>query len=142
MFGDVGHGLILTLLGGLLASQKVKALRSMSSFGTIIIVSGLSAIGFGFLYGSVFGLETLLPALWLRPMENILQILIFTVIGGVVILNLAYLINFLNAWKSKNWSRLLLGSTGITGLLLYWSLIGLAASFLQKEVRDPGQFVQ
>jgi V/A-type H+/Na+-transporting ATPase subunit I len=137
MFGDVGHGLILALLGGLLASGKVKALRSMSSFGTIIIISGFSAVGFGFLYGSVFGLETLLPAIWLRPMENILQILIITVMGGVVILNLAYLINFLNAWKSRDWGRLLLGSTGISGLLLYWSLIGLAASLLQKKVPLP-----
>ncbi len=137
MFGDVGHGLILALLGGLLASGKIKALRSMSSFGTIIITCGLTAVGFGFLYGSIFGLETVLPAIWLRPMDNILTILIITVIGGVVILNLAYLINFWNAWNSKDWSRLLLGSTGAAGFLLYWSLIGLAASLLQKTVPLP-----
>lgn len=137
MFGDVGHGLVLTLLGVLLASGKVKALRSMASFGTVIIVSGLIATCFGFLYGSVFGLETLLPAIWLRPMENILEILIITVIGGVVILNLAFLINFVNAWVSKDWPRLLLGSTGVSGILLYWSLIGLAASLMQKTIPLP-----
>ena len=137
MFGDVGHGLVLALLGGLLASGKVKALRSMSSFGTIIIICGLTAIGFGFLYGSVFGLETLLPAIWLRPMENILKILIITVLGGVVILNLAFLLNFLNAVKSRNWSRLLFGGTGVAGFLLYWALIGLAASLLQTSVPLP-----
>jgi V/A-type H+-transporting ATPase subunit I len=142
MFGDVGHGLILTLLGILLASRKIKALRSMSGFGTIIIVSGLTATIFGFLYGSIFGLETVLPALWIRPMDNILEILIITVIGGVVILNLAFLTNFVNAWTSKNWGRLLLGSTGATGFLLYWSLIGLTASLLQKKVPLPtGPFV-
>ena len=137
MFGDVGHGLILTLLGGLLASGKVKSLRGMSGFGTIITVCGLAAIGFGFLYGSIFGLETLLPALWLRPMDNILEILIITVVAGVVILNLAYFINFLNAWKAKDWSRLLLGGTGISGFLLYWGLIGLAASLMQKAIPLP-----
>ena len=137
MFGDVGHGLVLALMGVLLASGKVKALRSMASLGKIIIVSGLTGTCFGFLYGSVFGLETLLPAIWLRPMDSILEILIITVIGGVLILNLAFLVNFVNAWVSKNWARLLLGSTGVSGLLLYWSLIGLAASLLQKSVPLP-----
>ena len=137
MFGDVGHGLVLTLLGILLASGKVKALGSMKSFGTIIIVCGLTAVVFGFLYGSVFGIEDLLPALWLRPMENIMTILIITVIGGVVILNLAYLINFINAWSARDWGRLLFGSTGLSGFLLYWAMIGLAASLLQKNIPLP-----
>ena len=52
-----------------------QALRSMAGLGTIVVACGLVATFFGFLYGSFFGLEDVLPALWIRPMENITQIL-------------------------------------------------------------------
>ena len=130
MFGDVGHGLVLALLGWLLASRKVQALKSMASLGGIIVACGLSATLFGFLYGSVFGEEGLLPALWIQPMENIMQILIVAIGAGVVLLSLGFLLNMINAWLARDWGRLIFDKNGIAGFVLYWSLLGLAADYL------------
>ncbi|MBC7248988.1 MAG: hypothetical protein H5T62_01760 [Anaerolineae bacterium] len=127
MFGDVGHGLVLALLGGLLASRQVRALRGLANMGLLILICGLVSTVFGFLYGSVFGLEDILPALWLRPLESIMQILMVTVGLGIVLLSLGFLTNIINAWMVRDWGRLLFDHNGIAGLLLYWSLIGLVA---------------
>jgi V/A-type H+-transporting ATPase subunit I len=122
MFGDVGHGLMLTLLGWLLGSRKIHALRSMTSLGGIIMACGLTATVFGFLYGSVFGKEDLLPALWIRPMNNIMQILLITVGFGIVLLSTGFLLNIWNAWIVRDWGRLFFDHNGVAGLILYWNL--------------------
>jgi V/A-type H+-transporting ATPase subunit I len=137
MFGDVGHGLVLVLVGGLLASRRVRALRGLASLGTVIAVCGLVAIVFGFLYGSVFGLDNILPALWIRPMANIMQILIITIAAGVVLLSMAFLIGILNAWMVRDLGRLLFGHNGVAGLVLYWSLLGLVAGAFTKRFPIP-----
>ena len=90
---------------------------------------GLVATLFGFLYGSIFGMENVLPALWMRPMDNIMQILLITIGAGVVLLSIGFLIGILNAWMARDWGRLLFDRNGIAGLVLYWSIIGLAAGF-------------
>jgi V/A-type H+-transporting ATPase subunit I len=142
MFGDVGQGFVLALLGGLLASRRIRALRSMAALGTVVAISGLSAMVFGFLYGSVFGRDQVLPALWLQPMENILQILIIAVAVGVVLLSVGFLTGILNAWVARDWGWLLFEHNGIAGLLLYWSLLGLAAGLLLPGFPIPsGVFI-
>jgi len=127
MFGDVGHGLVLALLGGLLASRKLRALRGLAELGSLIATCGLVATVFGFLYGSIFGLEDVLPALWLRPLQNIMQILMATVGFGTVLLSVGFITNIINAWIARDWGRMLFAHNGIAGFVLYWSLIGLAA---------------
>jgi V/A-type H+-transporting ATPase subunit I len=137
MFGDVGHGLLLAALGGLLVSKRVRALRGLASLGGLIMACGLVATIFGFLYGSVFGLETVLPALWIRPMENITQILTIAITVGIVLLSVGYLLGILNAWTARDWGRLLFGHNGVAGLILYWSLIGLVLTILVKKIHLP-----
>ena len=129
MFGDVGHGLLLALLGAVLVSRKVPLLRGLAGLGGLIMACGLVATLFGFLYGSIFGMENVLPALWMRPMDNIMKILLITIGAGVVLLSIGFLIGILNAWMARDWGRLLFDRNGIAGLVLYWSIIGLAAGF-------------
>jgi V/A-type H+-transporting ATPase subunit I len=134
MFGDVGHGLVLALLGLLLASGRVRSLRQMRGLGSLVAICGLTSMIFGFLYGSVFGMEHLLPPLWLRPLENITDILLMAVAMGVVLLNVGFACNLINAWLIRDWGRLLFSPSGLAGIVLYWSLIGLAASAFIKEL--------
>jgi len=127
MFGDVGHGLVLALLGLLLVSRKVRALRGLSGPGTLVIACGITAMVFGSLYGSVFGFEEILKPLWIRPLEDIMDILMVTIAIGVGLLSLGMVCNVVNAALTRRWGRMLFDHNGLAGLAFYWSLIGLAA---------------
>jgi V/A-type H+-transporting ATPase subunit I len=141
MFGDVGHGLVLALVGGLLVSRRIQALRGLAGVGGLITICGLAAILFGFVYGSIFGLENVLPALWIRPMNNITQILVIAIGAGVVLLSIGFLLSILNAWTERDWGRLIFDHHSLAGLALYWSLIGLAGGAFARLPIHPAVFV-
>lgn len=135
MFGDIGQGLVLAVLGWLMGRGKI--LKSMASLGDLIMICGISATFFGFLYGSIFGFEEdvhifgmELRPLWISPIHHILDILIVAIGAGVVLLILGFLIGIFNYARSGNTGHLLFGHNGIAGLLLYVSLLGMGASML------------
>jgi len=120
MFGDVGHGLTLALLGLYIHRFLKKPL------GGILTIVGASATGFGFLYGSIFGFEDLLPALWRRPMTDIAGTLLFAVGVGVFLIMLSMCLYMFNAAKKGRIGDLLFGANGVAGLLFYVSVLWLA----------------
>ena len=144
MFGDVGHGLVLAAIGWLLSSKKIKALRGMASLGGLLTACGLSGVIFGFLFGSVFAFDDVLPGIpffkqfiWLQPLHNIIEILGLAVGVGVVLLSIGFLLNLYNAWRARDWGRLFFDSNGLAGLVLYWSLLGLLATFFLRGFPIP-----
>ena len=137
MFGDVGHGLVLTLLGGLLASRKIPKLKGMGDFGVIIVACGVLSIIFGFLYGSIFGVETLIPALWFRPMDNIMKILFISMGAGVFLMIVGFITGMINDWMARNWSHFWFSHTGVVGFAFYISLLGLAGSMALPNFPIP-----
>jgi V/A-type H+-transporting ATPase subunit I len=68
-----------------------------------------------------------LPALWMRPMGNIMQILMIAIGAGVILLSLGFLLGMFNAVRARDWGQLFFDHNGLAGFLLYWSLIGLLA---------------
>ncbi len=128
MFGDVGHGALLAILGFLISSRKIKFLNSLASLGGLIAACGVVSTLFGFLYGSVFGFEDILPAIWLRPGKDPLQILMVAIGAGLILLTLGFVIGIINLVVSRDWVHLLFGHTGLAGIALYWSLLGLGAT--------------
>ncbi|HUI90406.1 MAG TPA: V-type ATPase 116kDa subunit family protein [Anaerolineales bacterium] len=144
MFGDVGHGLVLAGIGWLISTKRIKALRGMASLGGLMIACGLFGVIFGFLFGSIFGFEDVLPSspffkhfLWMQPLHNIILTLGIAVGLGVVLLSIGFLLNLYNAWRARDWGRLFFDSNGLAGLVLYWSLLGLAATFFLKGFPVP-----
>ena len=137
MFGDAGQGILLALLGLLLSSGKVKMLNALSSLGGIITACGVSATIFGFLYGSIFGFEEVLHAIVFRPMEDPLEAMAFAIASGVILLSIGYLVNMVNAWTTREWGELLFHPHGIAGLVLYWSLVGLAIEVILGKYLIP-----
>ena len=111
MFGDVGHGLGLALLGWFLLSR--------SPLGGIMIGAGLSAAFFGFLYGSIFGMEDLLPALWRHPIQDITGTLLFAVVIGVLVILMTMALNMFNAYRQRDFEKLFFSPNGLAGLVLY-----------------------
>jgi V/A-type H+/Na+-transporting ATPase subunit I len=56
MFGDVGHGLILALIGVAFAYLGRKT-SSAYNIGIIVIICGIASMFFGFVYGEAFGVS-------------------------------------------------------------------------------------
>lgn len=116
MFGDVGQGIVLILAGTLLKKQ-------FGSLSGIIQRIGVSSTIFGFIYGSVFGMEDLIPALIIRPMEQINTILIFAIVLGVALVSIAYFMGFYNLKKKGRYADLYFDKNGISGFLFYISFL-------------------
>ena len=94
MFGDVGQGAVL-LTAGLLLQRRWRTLR-------LLVPAGLSSIVFGFLFGSLFSREDLLPALWVHPIEAPITILVAPLVGGALLLLLGLVLNGLEAhWRGQ-----------------------------------------
>ena len=89
MFGDLGQGLVFVLLS-FLVDKKDK------TFGALIRRVGFSACFFGLMYGSVFGIETLIPAILIKPFDNIMKVLIASVAFGIGLLVIAYCMGIYN----------------------------------------------
>ena len=97
MFGDLGQGLLIAAAG--------LALRSRWPLARLFVTGGLAAAAFGVLFGSVFNLHDVLPALWLDPLDDPLTVLIVPLYGGAALLTLGLLFTALEAY----WRRELTG---------------------------------
>lgn len=130
MFGDVGQAAVLSIIGFIL--YKVK---KMDLAGIVGIV-GISGIVFGFIYGSVFGNEEIIPHLLhtlpLRPMEQIMLMLGGTVGIGVITIIFGMALNVYNSFKEKSYGEAIFGHNGIAGLVFYISLLLLAGNIFLK----------
>ncbi len=124
MFGDVGQGACL-LIGGVLL-YKLKNLR----LAGIVGVAGIWSVIFGFLYGSVFGFEELLPAIWMKPMDNIMSTLMMAIGFGAVLILIAMILNMVNAIRAKEYGRLLFHQSGLAGLVCYGFVVLCALLFI------------
>lgn len=144
MFGDVGQGAVL-LIAGLVLSRRIPLLA-------LLIPAGAMAMVFGVLFGSVFSVEHVILALWLRPLNEPITILAVALGLGVVLLLLGQAMELVQAvWQGK--LRHWLGEAGAVslawvGLLGAWfvpplawlSLAGLALALVlaRDEAGAPG----
>jgi V/A-type H+-transporting ATPase subunit I len=132
MFGDVGHGGMLFAAGYLIFRRFYRYF----DYGIILMECGVSSMLFGFLYGSVFGFETVIPALWFRPMESIPYFVKATLTLGVLMVSLGLAINVINAVRLKELEKVFSGS-GLAGALLYWMAAGLGLKRLVTGTVTP-----
>ncbi len=125
MFGDIGHGAILFGIGYWLFSKYYQFL----DYALIVMECGVSSAIFGLLYGSVFGVEHWIPALWLRPAENIETFMQYAIGLGVFMISAGVILNIINSFKRKDYESGFLGHYGIIGGLFYWTSIGLGLKY-------------
>lgn len=125
MFGDVGHGLVLFGLGYWIFKKFYQFL----DYGIIVMECGVSSMLFGFLYGSIFGVEHWLPALWLHPAEDMNTFMAFAIGLGVVMISTGVVLNIINAFRRKDYESGILGHYGIVGGVFYWMCVGLGLKY-------------
>lgn len=123
MFGDVGQGFIYFLAGFLIAKKIPVASGILKRLGA-------SSIIFGFVYGSVFGLEDIpvikdIALVHGGPLNrpNIMPILIAGVVFGVVVLTVSFAIGIINALRRKDIEAACFGKNGIAGYIFFMGLI-------------------
>lgn len=144
MFGDIGQGLVLMLVG-ILAHNRI-FMKGLQSLGLLLVYAGFFATIFGFMYGSIFGFEGHLVheylhfelhPLWISPLENILTILGFAIDAGIVILIFGYLLSLFNTIRAKDWAHFWFGHTGVVSLVFYICFLALLGGFLGDTAIAP-----
>lgn len=136
MFGDLGQGIVLSLVGLFMYHVMGMAL------GRILTRCGFFSAIFGVIYGSVFGFEHTLDPLFKslgfaeKPIEvmnpQTTNIIIYSAVGiGAVMIVIAMLLNIYSSIKRHDIERLLFSPNGLAGFIFYVSLVaGLVSSFL------------
>ncbi|MDR0374201.1 MAG: V-type ATP synthase subunit I [Treponema sp.] len=163
MFGDVGQGLVLLLVGLLLMQKDSKFTRGYKNFGGPLVAVGISSMSMGLLYGAVFSNETILEAptlavtgffantpvgvyfgwsavpkiLRLMPEKGSLDKLFyffgFTLALGVILNSTGLIFNIINQFIKKNYEKALFSKTGIAGALFFWHAIGIAVRLILND---------
>ena len=127
MFGDLGQGLVFIAIGFWLAKKN-------KVFGGLIKRIGLSASFFGLMYGSFFGREDLIPALLIKPFDNIMTVLIASVAFGVSLMVISYIIGIYNkVSKQHNIEEGIFGKEGLAGLMMMLSFIVIVLNIVNKS---------
>jgi len=132
MFGDLGQGLVLILIGFILAKWK------KSKLGEIGIRIGIASSFFGLLYGSFFGNETILTPIFTnilgltrKPIEVMdpaftMSLLIFAISIGALLIITSIVLNIYVNFKKKSFGEMFLSHNGVAGLIFYLYLfVGL-----------------
>lgn len=134
MFGDIGQGLVLMLVGGLVAF-KLKVAQAIKNFGKVLLYCGFFATLAGFLYGSVFSLEghfleqflhfSMEGYYWKNPIESINtegpMLIWLSVKFGMVFLILALLLNIYKYKETVGLKDVIFSPNGFMGI---WILVG------------------
>jgi len=124
MFGDVGHGLVFVAFG-------IALRRKLKEFTTLFIIAGLMATLFGFLYGSIFGVEHWLHPLWMSPMSDPMYMLTLAFGWGVAFLSLGSFIAIYNRLVVGDLIGALFDPGGVFSLVMYYALLGGLIVMLQ-----------
>jgi V/A-type H+-transporting ATPase subunit I len=153
MFGDVGQGLVLFLLGFAVGTKKSKFLGSFGKFAAPLKAVGISSMVMGLLNGEFFTNETLL----VRPVRGILGFFMrifgmageppgrilhlmpekdnvdklfyffgFTIAVGIILNSIGLLVNIINQCSLKKYEKAFFSKTGLAGLLFFWYAVFIA----------------
>ena len=127
MFGDLGQGLVFLALGFYISKKN-------KTYGALLKRIGISASVFGLMYGSFFGKEDLIPALLIKPFDNVMTVLIASVVFGVSLMVISYIIGIYNkVSKQNNIEEGIFGKEGLAGLMMMISFIIIVLNLVNKS---------
>ena len=139
MFGDFGHGIVLSIAGAIMYKLKGMAV------GRVLIPCGVSSALFGILFGSFFGFEEAFDGFYEavfgldgKPIhvmgDNIIDVIVASVAIGILLVMVSMCLNIYTTLKQKNLGKALFGSSGVAGLILYGTVCAGVVSLLMFKV--------
>jgi V/A-type H+-transporting ATPase subunit I len=156
MFGDVGQGAGLVLLGFLAANKKIRFFDSYRNFAGTLKMVGAASMFTGLLYGGVFSNETLLEgptaaftgalastgfgqALGIQETEKIITLMPetgsigklfyffgFTIAIGVILNSVGLILNVMNHLAMRRYEKAVFSRNGIAGIAFFWYAVSIA----------------
>ena len=141
MFGDVGQGLLLAVGGFLLYHFK------KINLAAIVGCAGIFSTIFGFLFGSIFGFEEIIEAVWLRPVNHMTTIpfigklntvFIVAIAFGMVLILLTMVFHIINGLKSKDPEATWFDTNGLAGLVFYGAIVLTVVLFMTGHKLPAG----
>ncbi|MDU4025489.1 MAG: V-type ATPase 116kDa subunit family protein [Anaerococcus sp.] len=127
MFGDLGQGLVFLALGFYISKKN-------KTYGALLKRIGISASVFGLMYGSFFGKEDLIPTLLIKPFDNVMTVLIASVVFGISLMVISYIIGIYNkVSKQHNIEEGIFGKEGLSGLMMMISFIIIVLNLVNKS---------
>jgi V/A-type H+-transporting ATPase subunit I len=133
MFGDVGQGLCLAIGGFLLYKLKKIDLAGIIGF------AGIWSTFFGFMFGSVFGFEDIIDAVWLRPKDamsslpfigNLNTIFVVAIAFGMGLVLLTMVINIVNSLRAGDIESAFFSNNGAAGIVFYGMIVLSVALYM------------
>ncbi|MBQ4346308.1 MAG: hypothetical protein IJC75_04145 [Oscillospiraceae bacterium] len=138
MFGDLGQGLVMAIIGFVLGLRKKKI-----ALAPILTRIGISSAVFGLLYGSVFGYEHWLDPVFhnigmdflpLHAMEHT-DWFIYGAIGiGAVIMLMAITVNIIVKLRRKDYADAIFGNNGVMGFIFFAAILGVLVCMLFTDI--------
>ena len=141
MFGDVGQGLLLVIVGALIYHFKKAPLAG------IIATAGIFSTIFGFMFGSIFGFEDIIKPLWLRPIDHMTTlpfvgklntVFIVSVAFGMGIIIIAMILHIVNGLREHDTQGTWFDANGVAGLVFYASVVAVIILFMTGHSMPAG----
>ena len=141
MFGDVGQGLLLVIVGALIYHFKKAPLAG------IIATAGVFSTIFGFMFGSIFGFEDIIKPLWLRPIDHMTTlpfvgklntVFIVSVAFGMGIIIIAMILHIVNGLREHDTQGTWFDANGVAGLVFYASVVAAIILFMTGHSMPAG----
>src|SRR5581483_617725 len=126
MFGDAGHGAVLMAAGYALFRSMPRFL----DYGILLMETGAASVVFGVLYGSVFGVESWLPAIWLHPIHDITRFTRIAAAFGTLVVSTGFVLGAVSAWRAGGRAAALVSVRGLFGGFAYWTCVAVVARML------------
>ena len=146
MFGDVGHGLVVFLIG-LYGSRVNRKKGRRGMLFPLITWCGVAAMIAGSLFGSYFGME-LFPPLWFDyhavvtgqhaagSVRSIMDVLLITIYFGIAVIATGLLLNWINRLRKRDWIGLIWENGGILVGWLYAAGTYCAFYYVSHDYRQ------
>lgn len=141
MFGDVGQGFLLVIVGALVYHFKKSPLAG------IIATAGVFSTIFGFMFGSVFGFEDVIQPLWLRPIDHMTTlpfvgklntVFIVSIAFGMGLIVIAMVLHIINAFREHDTQSTWFDPNGVAGLVFYGSVAAVVILFMSGRPTPAG----
>ena len=140
MFGDVGQGLLLVIVGALVYHFK------KSSLAGIIATARVFSTIFGFMFGSVFGFEDVIQPLWLQPIDHMTTLPVCRKLNTVFIVSIAFgdradcnmVVHIISAFREHDTQSTWFDPNGVAGLVFYGLVAAVVILFMSGRPTPAG----